>query len=307
MEPNQVKTSAKDFFLNLGAIVALYTVVISLLNLLFTVINTAYPQTLNNYGYFSSQSISMPVATLIIFFPVFVLLMWLLAKGYLIEPAKKQLTVRRWLSHITLFVAGVILAGDLVTVLYYFIDGQELTGGFLLKVLSVFVVILSVFLYYISDIRNKLTASSQKIWLGISLVIIAASIIWGFSVLGSPRTQRLLKYDAQKISDLQSLEWQVINYWQVNGMIPENWPNMMADVQTGSSYEYRKTGNMMFELCANFNRENMMGQNGYPGMMRANYPTKIGAVSNDNWNHNMGRHCFSRTIDPIAYPTQVRG
>jgi hypothetical protein len=71
----QPKTSAKDFFLNLGAIVALYTTIISLLNLLFTVINKAFPQIVNYY-YTSSSSISMPVATLIIFFPVYILLMW---------------------------------------------------------------------------------------------------------------------------------------------------------------------------------------------------------------------------------------
>ena len=212
------KTSAKDFFLNLGAIVALYTTVVSLLNLLFTVINTAYPQ-ITAYYYYNSQSISMPVATLIIFFPIFILLMWLLEKSYTAEPEKKHLSIRKWLTYITLFVAGLTLAGDLVTVLYYFIDGQELTTGFILKVLSVFVVILAVFLYYISDIRNKLTKSSQKVWLIISAVIILASIVWGFAVLGSPYTQRLVKYDSQKISDLQNLQYQVISYWQTNGAI----------------------------------------------------------------------------------------
>ena len=40
----QTKISAKDLFINLGAIVSLYTVVVSLVNLLFTAINTAYPK-----------------------------------------------------------------------------------------------------------------------------------------------------------------------------------------------------------------------------------------------------------------------
>ena len=298
------KTSAKDFFLNLGAIVALYTVVISLLNLLFRVINIAFPQTLNTYGYFGSQSISMPVATIIIFFPIYVLLMWLLEKGYAVEPEKKHLAVRRWLSYITLFVAGLALAGDLVTVLYYFLDGQELTGGFLLKILSVLVVTLMVFMYYISDIRNKLTATYRKVWLGISLVIIATSIIWGFSVLGSPNTQRLIKYDNQKITDIQNLQYQVTNYWQVNGSIPEKWTDMMSDPQTQKPYEYKKTGVMTFELCAEFNKENMSQ---VQRSIDLGYPTKSGMMENTNWNHGVGRQCFERTIDPIAYPTQVRG
>lgn len=312
MEQNNPSTSsgrasARDFFLNLGAIVALYTVVVSLLNLLFRVINVAFPQTLNTYSYFGSQSISMPVATLIIFFPIYILLMWVLEKGYKVEPEKKQLAVRRWLSYITLFIAGLALAGDLVTVLYYFIDGQELTSGFLLKVLSVFVVALMVFMYYISDIRNRLNPKSQKLWLGVSLIIILASIIWGFAFLGSPRTQRLIKYDNQKISDLQNLQYQVINYWQVNGMVPEKWTDTMLDIQTGRPYEYKKTGSMTFELCAEFNKGSMMNQNQYPAIRDASYPVKGGMMSNDNWQHDMGRKCFERLIDPIAYPTKVRG
>ena len=128
-----------------------------------------------------------------------------------------------------------------------------------------------------------------------------------FSVLGSPRAQRLIKLDDQKITDLQNLQWQVINYWQINGMIPESWQNMMNDSQTGRPYEYKKTGTMIFELCAEFNRESMMNQNQYPAMMRAEYPTKGGMTKNDDWQHSMGKKCFERIIDPIAYPTRVRG
>ena len=82
----QTKTSAKDFFLNLGAIVALYTVVENLISLLFTVINKSYPQIVNGYNYSTSYSISFPVATLIIFFPIFILLMWLLNNSFITIP-----------------------------------------------------------------------------------------------------------------------------------------------------------------------------------------------------------------------------
>jgi hypothetical protein len=311
-----MKTSAKDFFLNLGAIVALYTTVISLLNLLFTVINNAFPQITAGYNYYGSQSISMPVATLIIFFPIYILLMWLLEKGYVLEPAKKHLSVRRWLTYITLFIAGLVLAGDLVTVLYYFIDGQELTAGFLLKILSVLIVILAVFLYYISDIRNKLNSKSRRVWLGVSLVIILGSIIWGFAVLGSPRTQQFIKYDQQKISDLQNIQYQVISYWQMNGTLPgslaeiksnQQYVVVPTDPQSKQDYEYKGTGMMTFELCANFNKENLKNQNPYPMMAPASYPIKGGIIQNENWNHPAGHQCFSRIIDPVAYPTQVKG
>jgi hypothetical protein len=300
----QTKTSAKDFFINLGAIVALYTVVISLLNLLFTVINSAYPQITSGYNYaLGSQSISMPVATLIIFFPIFVLLMWFLERGYVIEPEKKYLSVRRWLTYITLFVAGLTLAGDLVTVLYYFIDGQELTTGFLLKILSVFVVILIVFLYYVSDIRNRLTPRSRKIWLGISFVVILSSIVWGFSVLGSPRTQQLLKYDQQKVNDLQNINDQIINYYATKGTLPNtieeiasgNYYVPKVDSQTQKPYEYQKTNSITYNLCAEFNKASD-GKNA-PTPTIYSYPYDGIAT----WAHPAGQYCFRQTINPNTY------
>jgi hypothetical protein len=128
----ETKTTARDFFINLGAIVALYTLVGSLISLLFTVVDKAYPRIVNGYDYMSSTSISWPVATLVIFFPIFILLMWLLEKDYRVSPERQSVGIHKWLTYITLFISGLVIAGDLITVLYYFIDGQELTKGFLL-------------------------------------------------------------------------------------------------------------------------------------------------------------------------------
>ena len=190
----QTKTSAKDFFINLGAIVALGVFVGNLISLLFTVINKAYPTTTSySYSYYGSYSISWPVASLIIVFPIYILLMWLMEREYTKEPEKRYVGIRKWLTYITLFLAGFATTGDLITVLYYFIDGQEMTTGFIMKVLSVLVVALAVFFYYISDIMGKLNVMSRKVWTLVSLLIIAGVIVWGFSVLGSPRTQQLLK------------------------------------------------------------------------------------------------------------------
>lgn len=303
MEPNKPKTSAKDFFLNLGVIVALYTVVISLVNLLFTIINTAYPQI--NYGYYGSQNISWPVATLIIFLPIFILLSWLLEKQYLMEPERKNSTIRKWLTYITLFIAGLVLAGDLITVLYYFIDGQELTVGFLLKVLSVLVVTLGVFMYYISDIRGKLNSNSRKIWTGATVLVILATIVWGFSVLGSPATQRQYKYDEQKVNGLSEINNQITNYYATKGLLPKtlsevadgNYYVPQLDPQSQKSYEYEKTGNITYNLCAEFNKAS--NEEEKMTAPRLSYPQYGGVIS---WNHPAGHYCFNETINSSQYP-----
>ncbi len=309
MEP-KTKTSAKDFFLNLGAFVTLYTTVITLINLLFTVINRAYPQISNGYSYVGSQSISWPVAMLIIFFPLFVVLMWLLERGYKTEPEKRHIAVKKWLTYITLFFAGLALAIDLVTILYYFIDGQELTMGFVMKILSVFVVTLGVFMYFISEIREKLDSSSRKIWLSVSVIVILICIVWGFVVLGSPRTQRLYKYDEEKVNNLMSINNDISNYYSMNGILPNSLQDLkvnyylpLNDSQTQKPYEYKKTGNLDYEICADFNKESV-GNN-------PNYKYAVGA--NGTWVHPAGRYCFPQKIDtqqnlkvPQAQPVVVR-
>ena len=294
-------SGAKDFFINLGAIVALYTSVVSLINLLFTIINTAYPQITNGYDYFGSTSISWPVATLIIFFPIFILLMWLLEKDYRVNPEKQSSGIHRWLTYITLFLAGVTIAVDLITVLYYFIDGQELTTGFLLKVLALLVVATGIFSYYLSDALGKLTSKSRNVYRIIALVIILGSIIWGFSVLGSPRAQRLLKYDEQKVNDLMNIDSQIRAYYELQGKgilpntLDEMSPNYyypVVDAQSQKSYEYKKTSNTTYNLCAEFNTTSPKTKG--PNI----YARPIGYQS---WIHPAGLHCFEQTINPNTY------
>jgi len=301
MEPNKTKGGAKDFFLNLGAIIALYTVVASVLNLLFTVINVAYPQIGYYYG---TQSISWPVAVLIIAFPILIVLMWLLSKDYSIDPEKKTVGIHKWLSYITIFIAGLVLAGDLITVLYYFLDGQELTAGFLLKVLSVLVVALCLFMYYISDIRGKLTSKSHMIWRIVAAVVVIGSIILGFSVIGSPRTQRMIKYDEQKVMDLQNINSQIQNYYQMKVKLPPSLADLSignsyfiipVDSQTNKSYGYTIVAlvneTLGYELCAEFNLETVI-PSGYGARPSPEY----------SWDHPAGHYCFTRVIDKSFYP-----
>ncbi len=316
MEPNQTpaptqvqvepKSSAKEFFLNLGAMVAMFTVAGTLINLLFTVINEAFPQITSGYNYYYnfSSSISFPVATLIIFFPIYILLMWLLEKGYASEPEKRHVGIRKWLTLITLFIAGSAIAGDLVTVLYYFIDGQELTVGFLMKILVVLVLAVMIFLYYISDIREKLTSVSKKIWLGVSVAVILFSIVWGFSVLGSPRTQQLLKYDKQKVSHLQNLNIQIQQYYDIKGFLPQTIDDLSTggysftknDSQTGKPYEYVKLSETEYNLCAVFNKDLAEDTKGDV------YPNRDYGYGNIFWTYPAGRHCFKGVVKPTQYP-----
>ncbi|MBI2100149.1 MAG: hypothetical protein HYT48_02300 [Candidatus Vogelbacteria bacterium] len=302
-----MKTSARDFFLQLGTMVALYVGTVALLNLLFRVINLAFPQVGDHYYRFDG-AISLPVATLIVVFPLFLLLAGILHRGYQANPARKEFAVRKWLIWITLFIAGAVVAGDLITLIYYFLDGRELTTGFLLKVLAVLVVTGGIFGYYLSDLRNRLTRSSRYGWRIFAAVLVIGSIVAGFAVIGSPRTQRLLRYDNQKVNDLQNIQWQIVNHYQQKRALPEDLSSLRDEIggyvvpkdsQTSQPYEYRPIDRLKFELCADFNRSSAQGSSNeiYPA-----YPRPIGVgPENETWQHQAGRACFSRIIDPDRF------
>lgn len=286
--------------MHLGVTATLYATIISFLNLLFRVINKAFPEVGRNfYAWGGGSEISLPVATLIIVFPIFALLSHLAYRAYLQDLEHKDPLIRRWLVFITLFITGAVLIGDLVIVLYKFLDGQDLTAAFLLKALVVLVTTGCVFGFYLQDIREKVSSAKRKMWLiGVALIILV-SIILGFSILGSPKTQRLIRMDNQKIVDLQGLQRQVINYWQTKGSIPAEWSSQIIDQQSGKPYEYRKVGETSFELCADFNRESGVEDGNAVIRDVYNYAT---ITKDENWEHGAGRYCFSRTIDPVAYP-----
>ncbi len=300
------KLTPKDFFLHLGMMVGFYAVVIALLNLLFRVINVAWPQ-VTQYDYQPSSSISLQVAILVIVFPLFVILSILVGRSYLAEPEKRQLWVRRWLLVLTLFVAGIALAVDLITLIYYFLDGQELTMAFILKALAVLVVAGAVFGYMLQDLRDRLKMGG-RVWVIVAALVLIASIVAGFSVIGSPRTQRLRRYDDQKISDLQNIQWQVINYWQQKGRLAKDLKELSdpltdqvipKDPQTGKNYVYKLGEGKAFELCANFSLESQKFSTTKENFARPYY---VGNPMSENWQHAAGQVCFQRVIDPERYP-----
>jgi hypothetical protein len=66
---NQTKTTPKDFFLHLGATIALYTTIVAIINLLFSIINYYFPDALAGSYYYNSMA--WPISVLIVVLPIF--------------------------------------------------------------------------------------------------------------------------------------------------------------------------------------------------------------------------------------------
>jgi len=140
------------------------------------------------------------------------------------------------------------------------------------------------------------------------ITLVAVAIIAGFFVAGSPTRQRLIRFDSQRINDLQYIQSEIINYWQSKSKLPARLTdlndslrgvNVPKDPEIGGEYEYSIKAPLSFSLCANFNYS--LSGNSSPGVMK---PVPVGSYGTgiaDNWEHSAGRVCFDRTIDKDFY------
>jgi hypothetical protein len=310
MEPtNKPKTTARDFFFYLGAMILLYVSFGSLLFLLFNYVDYIFPDALSQTYYDPyASSIRWYEAILIILFPVFVYLTYRINADVRMHPEKQEIGIRKWLLYLTIFVASAIVVGDLVALVYTFLNG-EVTTRFILKVITVFVLSGLALRYYTYDLHGKFVDNPMLgRWLGgaASLLVLLA-LVGGFFIIGLPQNQRLIRLDEQKISDLQNIQSQVVTYWQQKNRLPvktdelkdplASYNQVPIDTDRNEAYEYKVTGAMSFELCATFNTKSTTSTVTRP----------VGYSADENWMHESGRTCFTRTIDPERYPPLKKG
>ncbi len=307
------KTTAKDFFLWAGAMVAFYWSVIAYIYLVFDYINYAFPNALSYYPVDPYQSgISYEMASIIVLLPIYMLLMWLIRRDISHDESRADIWVRRWALILTLFVAGITIAVDLITLLTTFLNGETFTTAFLLKVLVVFLIAAGVFMHFIADLRGYWTDFPlRKRYVGIGVGVLAiVTIVAGFFIVGTPAQARLARFDAQKVNDLQNIQSQMITYWQAKQKLPATLTDLNSslsygpvpvDPQSGNPYEYKTTGALSFKLCATFNAESRgTDQPVYTEPIAVSPVGK--SIPQDNWQHTSGNVCFDRTIDPAFYP-----
>lgn len=153
------KSGPKDVFLHLLAIITLYSSAGAFITLIFQYINVLLPDALEYSVYTVNSSYStirFAISSLVVIFPIYIFSTWYLNKSYGESPEKRGLRIRKWLLYFTLFVAALIIMGDLVALINRLLEG-ELTLRFLLKVLTMAFVAGSVFGYYLIDLKKNKT------------------------------------------------------------------------------------------------------------------------------------------------------
>ncbi len=296
------KSTPKDVFLHLLIVITLYISVFALIALVFQYINYSWPDQLQYTLTGVFDAIRQTIASVIIAWPLFVLLTWLVHKEVNQEPAKREVKVGKWLTYLTLLISAVTIIVQLIRLVYNFLGG-ELTLAFSLKLLTILLVAAAVFGYYFWDLRRDLATTKKTVktitWT--TSLIILVTIIAGFFIVGSPASQRARRFDETRISNLQNIQNEIVVYWQQKNTLPQNLEALTNDIsgfiapsdpETKQPYEYTVKGQWQFELCATFKTPSLNK------LSTNKFTQNPASLYQQNWQYSPGRQCFSRTIDP---------
>ncbi len=300
MDTQTIKTGPKDVFVNLLSFGVLYGSIVSFMIMIFQYVNYAFPDPLSFREGMILETVRTSTSVLVVMFPIFLILCWMIEKDFRASPEKRDLKFRKWLTYLTLLAAAVTIIVDLIILVNKFYNG-DLTTQFFLKVATVLVVAAGVFGYYLWDVKREAGDVSKRprnvAWIVASVVLV--SVAAGFFIVGSPAVQRDKRFDEQKVYDLQDLQNRVINYWSRKGILPGKIDDLQdellgfrlpVDPETGESYEYMVLGGLEFEFCATFNKST---ESVFEGEVLPREKVLL-----YSWEHDAGRVCFDRTIDP---------
>jgi len=318
METTQ-KAGPKDVFMQLLSVITLYFSAICLGSLFFQLINIYFPDILS-YSYETQSyfaSLRWAVAVLVIVFPVYAWSLWFLEKEEQKNPAKRETSVRKWLFYLTVFVAGGVIIGDLIALIYNYLQG-ELTGRFVLKIVAVLFIAAAAFGYYLWELRHEAQEANKigkRIFSWAVIVVVVVAVAGGFYVAGSPTAARDKKVDERRLTDLQNIQSQIVYFWQKKNALPsildlltDNISGYEASVdpETGRPYEYKVLSDLKFELCATFITELAADQTGAVSSGKVMSEIQTYPETFNNWQHGIGRACFERTIDPQLYKLKTQ-
>jgi hypothetical protein len=296
----RVQTSAREAFLYLVMFATLYVVAFHVGALLFAGIERMFPDPAFYERWPAGlRGVRASTAAVLIAFPVFA---WVARHiGGLLqkEPEKRASGVRRWLTWLTLFLAALVLIGDLVVVLTQALSG-ELAMRFTLKSGVVFAIAGMVFGHYFAGMRSdEAEGPPPAPWTGwiarVTAVAVPLVAVLGLWMSGSPIDARSYAIDQRRAQDLQEIQGGVNDYYSQFGVLPDSLGTLrgpkpgtrlpdLRDPVTDEPYAYRVLDPRRYELCATFERKSRDDEAG----MRP--------APGDFWRHPAGRTCYSLVV-----------
>ncbi len=280
--------NARDAFFYLLAFVTLGIWAVAFVWLGNVFIDRAFPSPLDYHDSAIEafrSSVAGQLASLIVAFPIFILVSRTIVRETRQRPESLESGVRKWLTYLALVVTAVALLGDGVLFLQQFLLG-DLTLRFVLKSLVLFVVAAGVLWYYLGTVRPSAGTSSRDGafgWTVTAAVVLA--IVLGFTGVGTPAYERSLSLDEQRVSDLRTIAGAMTDTYRTTKRLPKVLPGAQratVDPVTRKPYTYVPSEGSHYKLCTVFDT---------PSIRTSGSPF---------WQHASGQSCY--TFDALTSP-----
>ena len=156
--------SARVAFLYVLFFIMLSIVAWSLGSVLFAMINTALPDVAKSNQYTGVRNVRQlrsGISGLVVVSPIFFFLARFLSKTRKKDPELQRSQIRKWLTYITLIIAGTTLVGDAISLVYNLLNG-ELSTRFVLKSLVIAMIAGTIFVYFLKDAEREEKESDNE-------------------------------------------------------------------------------------------------------------------------------------------------
>ena len=309
--------SSLDYSLKFFSFVLLGTITCFLGYLYFLVIDRFFSDELFVASSYQRQAfldgIHYSIAALIVAYPLYCFVMRHGLRYVVSGEFHKEPKLIRIFTYFVLFITSITILGDLIYVIFTFLEG-ELSIRFILKALVVLAIAALVLRFYYLErkaIQYNADVPAKSFWsvgLLMSLLVIVG-IVAGFFAAGTPAVARDYTFDLRRSGDLRTLSDCISRYAAITHTLPADIEEVQkwrpannficrvtdGDPQSNEPYAYRITRPLRqqdefwrgeVELCANFAQE---------------------SKGDDIWDdHKAGKDCdlveiLFRDIKPMVY------
>lgn len=287
----RVQVSAREAFLYLVLFATLYVVAYHAGAVGFALVDRWLHDPLHSRLWDSGRAaLRWSAASLLIAFPVFLLCSRIVGRALGRDPEKRSSGVRRWLTYLTLFLAALVLIGDLVVLVSGLLSG-DLTSRFVLRALIVFAIAGLVFGHYLLDLRRDEVdaAGPRTTWLAragaVGVLLATVASLW---MVGTPARARTREMDQMRQRELLAIAEHLRATRERNQALPaslelmagEAWGSHLRirDPETQAVYGYEVLDTSRVRLCATFAGSDSVGPHG--------------DQAQSFWRHGVGEHCY---------------
>lgn len=148
--------------------------------------------------------------------------------------------------------------------------------------------------------------SGMKVLFTGVIAVIIVTVVYGFTVAGSPGSERARRLDSQKTDALNQVSFAIDEWYRVRGSLPTGLeelnldPYVRKNAMNWIEYSAKEKGD--FELCATFAEPTSADD---PRMIyKESYPIAVGAVER-SFRHEAGRDCFDLRVSYVGKTGQA--